>query len=374
MTEEEDRENYIKIIEAQGSINGRFTKICRIDPKGGSGTFSLVFRALDGDTKQEVALKFYDPCKRGFNYRERCFEREAIILNSLKGHKDILQITLPLTQFSRKVIDAGTGISTIEKWAFFATELANSNMLQYIYSEEATPARNLKCFRAMVRGVQRIHNRQICHRDIKPENFFRISKEVIHLGDFGTARILDGSMPALYDDYPYWRGDKRYTAPEQCVSIVDKPDLFYIGDIYSLGAILFEMFTRQLLFPLIFDDTFHQSLAEHFALMPKERRETMLGELVPDIAKGRQLPNISDFNDRVPNCIRNRLERLYHGLAAIDYNKRIKDFGEIFQALNVCETILAKEKYYEEMIRLREIRLENKKKKAERALSRREMK
>jgi serine/threonine protein kinase len=360
VTEEDARENYIKIIEAQSSISGRFTKIYRIDPKGGSGTFSLVFRAFDGEKNQEVALKFYDPYKRGIDYRERCFKREAKILDSLKGQKDILQITLPLTQFPRKVIDAGTGISTIERWEFFATELADSNMMRYTYSNEPTPAKNLRYFRAMVRGVQRIHSRQICHRDIKPENFFRIGKEVIHLGDIGTARVLDGSMPALHEDYIYWRGDKKYTAPEQCVSIVDKPALFYVGDMYSLGAILFEMFTKQLLFPLIFDEGFHQSLAEHFALMPQERREKVLGELVPDIAKERELPNISDFNKNVPKCIKGRLERLYHGLAAIDYNKRTKDFGEIFQALSVCETILAKEKYYEEMLRLRKKWLENK--------------
>lgn len=363
MAEEEDRENYIKIIEAQSSISGRFTKICRVDPKGGCGSFSLVFRAFDEETNQEVALKFYDPCKRGVDYRERCFKREATILGSLKGQKDILQIILPLTQFPRKVIDAGTGISTIERWEFFATELADSNMLKYIYSKEPTPAKNLRYFRAMVRGVQRIHSRQICHRDIKPENFFRIGKEVIQLGDFGTARVLDGSMPALYEDYSSWRGDKRYTAPEQCVSVVDKPNLFYRGDMYSLGAILFEMFTGQLLFPLIFDEKFHQSLAEHFALMPKERREATLGDLVPDIAKGRQLPNISDFNDKVPQCIKGRLEQLCHGLAAIDYSKRTKDLGEVFQALNVCETILAKEKYYEELLRLRKRWLENKIKK-----------
>ncbi len=242
---------------------------------------------------------------------------------------------------------------------FFATELASSDMLKYIYSDEVTPAKNLKYFRTMVRGVQRMHNKQICHRDIKPENFFRIVKKAIHLGDFGTARMLDGSMPALLDDYSFWRGDKRYTAPEQCVSIDDNPTMFYIGDMFSLGAILFEMFTRQLLFPSIFNNAFHQSLSEHFALMRKERRESILKELVPDIARERQLPNISDFNAGVPNCIKYRLERLYHGLAAIDFSKRTRDFGKVFQELSVCETILAREKDYIRMIRLRQSWFEN---------------
>jgi len=370
--EEGHRGNYIRIIEAQDSINGRFTNINRIDAVAGSGTFSLVFKAFDERTKQEVALKFYDPGKRGISYRERCFEREAMILDRLKGEKDILQIIHPMDQFSREVIDAGTKISTVEKLGFFATELAESNMLQYIYSGENTCTSNLEYFRAMVRAVQRIHSKQICHRDIKPENFFRIRKKVIHLGDFGAARILDGSMVALLDDYSGWRGDRRYTAPEQCVSVVDEPSLFYIGDMYSLGAILFEMFTKQVLFPFIFDDGFHLSLAEHFVLIPKERRETMLRELVPDIARERPLPDISDFNESVPNRIRSRLEQLYHGLAAIDYNKRTRNFEEIFQALNVCETTLVKEKYYIDLERLREKWRKNRKEKADRSLSRRE--
>ncbi len=363
MTEENIRENYLRIIEAQESINGRFTKIQRIDPKGGSGSFSLVFRAFDEDTKKKVALKFYDPNKRGVSYRVKCFEREAEILDNLRGQKDILQMIHPLAQFSRQVIDAGTGLVTPDNLVFFTTELESSNMLQYIYSDEVTTARNLQYFRVMVRGVQRIHNRRICHRDIKPENFFRNSKRVVHLGDFGTAKFLDGSMPALDDDYSYWRGDKRYTAPEQCINIVDKPDMFYIGDIYSLGAILFEMFTRQLLFSVIFENDFHNSLAEHFNLMSKGSREMMIRELIPDIAKARQLPNIGDYNNEVPNCIRGRLERLYLGLASIDYTKRTKDFNKIFHELNICEMILAREKDYSRLIRLRQLWLENKLKK-----------
>jgi serine/threonine protein kinase len=360
-----DKENYLRVIEAQASINGRFTQICRIDPRAGNGRFSYIFKALDQNTMQEVALKFYDPLCKGNTYRERCFEREAEILWRLKGKKDILQIVHPLDQFTRQVIDVASGITTPQNLGFFATELADSDMLDYIYSDEVTPSRNLEYFRTMVRSVQRIHNLKICHRDIKPENFFRIKKMVIHLGDFGTARILDGSMPALLDDYTAWRGDKRYTAPEQCVSIPDKPELLYVGDIYSLGAILFEMFTRQLLFPFIFDNIFHESLSEHFAFINKEKREMMLKQLVPDIAKSRQLPNISDFNNEIPDCIKNRIEQLYHGLASIDYNQRIKDFKIIFQELNICEILLTKEKEYMRLIKLRQQWFENRKKKLE---------
>ena len=41
-------------------------------------------------------------------------------------------------------------------------------------------------------------------------------------------------------------------------------------------------------------------------------------------------------------------------------HKRTRDFDEVFQALHVCETVLAKEKQYEEMLRLRKSWLENK--------------
>ena len=124
-----------------------------------------------------------------------------------------------------------------------------------------------------------------------------------------------------------------------------------------------------IVFPFIFDDAFHQSLAEHFALMRKERREMMLRELVPDVAKARQLPNIGDFNAEVPNCIRVRLERLYQGLAAIDYNKRTRDFNKIFRELSVCETILAREKDYIRMIRFRQLWFENRKRKKDKRAS-----
>ena len=363
-----ERDNYIRIIEAQPSINGRFTRIRRIDQRAGMGNFSIVFKAFDSETKQDVALKFYNPLCRGDGYRKKCFEREANVLEKLKGQKDVLQLVQPLGYFTRPVVDVGTGITTNEDLAFIATELATSNMWHYIYSDGVVAGKNLKYFRIMVRAVQRVHGNGICHRDIKPENYFIIGKDNIHLGDYGTAKSLDGTMPPLLEDYRYWRGDKRYTAPEQCANIAEKPEIVYIGDIYSLGAILFEMFTKQLLSPIIFDSDFHQSLSEHFDHVPLERREIMIRQLIPDIARTRKLPNISDYNKDVPISIRSRLEALYHGLTCLDYTRRTRDFKQIFREINLWETILTKEKDYIRMIQLRRKWFDNRKKNLEEKL------
>jgi serine/threonine protein kinase len=349
------RENYLRIIEAQPNILGRFVNIRRINIDGGDGNFSLVFKAKDTTTNKEVAIKFYNPLKRGETYRERCFEREPDILTKLKGQRDILQLVAPMSKFERLITDVNTGITIPDILPFFVTELANSNMMQYIYSEDANAIQNLRYFRAMCRSIQRIHKAHICHRDIKPENFFRLGRNHIRLGDFGTARILDGNIAPMQEDYLGWRGDRRYTAPEQCVTIPNNPGLFYLGDMYSLGAILFEMNTRQLLFPFIFDNNFHDSFSQHFILIQPEQREEILRALVPDIAKNKRLPSINDFDNMVPKTIANRIDKLYQGLCDLDFAKRLRNFSYIFQELNACENILTNELAY---IRLIEIRKE----------------
>lgn len=349
------RESYIRIIEAQPSINGRFTNVRKIDETAGCGNFSLVFNAFDEKTRREVALKFYNPLRRGDTYRENCFYRESEILERLQGQKDILQIVCPKEEFIRMTTDSNTGISTQDILLFFVTELAHTNILNYIYTDEVAPLQKLFCFRAMCRAVQRIHSKYICHRDIKPENYFIMKSKEICLGDFGTARVLDGSIPPLKQDYYGWRGDKRYTAPEQCVDMPNNTPLFYLGDMYSLGAILFEMFTKQPLFIFVFSDSFHADLSLHFRFIAPENRETILRGLVPSIAQARSLPNIWDFDITIPNSIRERVNRLYKGLCCLDYRNRLNNFVEIFHQISICEHILEKEKEYNRFIKLRRI-------------------
>lgn len=356
-----ERENHIRLIEAQHLINGRFTDVRRIDPRAGDGNFSLVFKALDNSTNRKVALKFFNPLCMNDEYRARCFDRESEILLILQGQRDILQLVEPRTELRLRLTENVSGIPVQISYLFLTTELADSNILHYIYADEVTSTRSLQFFRAMCRAVQRIHTRSICHRDIKPENFFRIGRHEVHLGDFGTARILDDSIPPLSVDYFSFRGDKRYTAPEQCVFVDDTTSLFKNGDMYSLGAVLFEMFTKQPLYQLIFSDRFHFDLSQHFEFISPENREIVYNSIMPDIVRSRSLPNIDDFDSPIPACIKVRLDRLYKQLACLDYKYRTSDFSTVFHQINMCTGILEKETAYMRMVEFRRKRQKERK-------------
>jgi hypothetical protein len=64
MADNKDRESLLRIVERRSELDGRFTNIQRVGEFGGTGNFSLLFRAQDKVSGKEVALKFYDPLRR----------------------------------------------------------------------------------------------------------------------------------------------------------------------------------------------------------------------------------------------------------------------------------------------------------------------
>jgi len=346
------RESYISIIERQSSVNGRYENINRISPSAGDGNFSLVFKADDKVGKKKVALKFYNPLERD-EYRERCFDRESRILEKLRGQRDILQLVEPRSELTIELVDQATSIPLIIKLPFLVTDLAMSNVKHYIYDEATQSIKSLLYFRSMCRAVQRIHAAQICHRDLKPDNFFMVEHGNVCLGDFGSARPLDGAEPAILTKYYFWRGDRRYTAPEMFAAMDENVNLFYYADMFSLGAILFEMFTKNNLLTLVFDAGYQLELLQTFQLIPETRRHQMFSELVGEIAKRRRLPDIDDFNNPIPKSIQTRLNSLYKGLAHLDYRHRIDSFQVVFTEVDRCINVLRNEDWYQRLAELR---------------------
>jgi len=360
-TEPNLREVFISIIEqhsANTGINGRYHNATRIDNDAGQGKFSLVFKASDIKTGNWVALKFFNPIKNDDLYRRLCFCRESEILQLLCGQPNIIKLVEARSQCVIS-IPLPTGQNFPLQLEFIAMELAHSNVKQYIYEGKPNVLKSLVYFREMCKAVQRVHANQIRHRDLKLDQFFIIGRGNISLGDFGSARFFGGSALPLSDTYPapFWRGETFYTAPEMFGLVTEDSESFRRADIYCLGAILFEMFAKQQLYPYVFNERFNSQILQimHYGATGSLLVGESLAQTVRELVRDVRLPEIYDFNNDVPLVIRERLNRLCKGMANLDHNKRKCDFQDVFSEINRCIEVLQNRRKYERWIELRKL-------------------
>lgn len=88
-------------------------------------------------------------------------------------------------------------------------------------------------------AIKFIHNHpdHIIHRDLKPENVLIDDNNTLVLTDFGIAHFED----SIETKYREWLGNRRYAAPEQLAT----DEVTTACDIYALGRIMNELFTKQ---------------------------------------------------------------------------------------------------------------------------------
>ena len=88
-------------------------------------------------------------------------------------------------------------------------------------------------------AVKFIHKKGVLHRDIKPENILIEGNELV-LADFGIAHFKDHHHTKKND----WLANRNYMAPEQKLKNNAK-NIYKAADIYALGLIINECFTKQ---------------------------------------------------------------------------------------------------------------------------------
>lgn len=350
----DNRKLYLQLIESETVINGRFTNLRRLDPQGGNGCFSLMFYASDKITNKEVVLKFYNPdCNTNVDRQQR-FQREGLILKRLEGQPNILQSYDDITPL---VITLSHSTGPIPfSFQFIPLEKALGSIEQYIYGIDKNPIQCLLYFKEMCKSIARIHSKDICHRDIKPSNFLIFENSIVKIGDFGTAKFLDGSMSDIRNNYQIPVGDVRYCSPEIFCGLGIGDSIAYCSDVFALGAILFEIFTQKVLTENIYNgnqrllNNMMKLKAKVQASPEKERVKCCISETDSTITQ-RDFPDIFSFNDFVPKSIKNELNVLYRSLIDPNIGRRLKDFKAIHRRTDICLFVLRHEKHYQEYIR-----------------------
>lgn len=193
----------------------------------GTGGMARVYRAFDRVLKREVAIKMLaEGALTELSSLER-FRREARAAAGLT-HPNIVAI-----------FDWGeTGGA-----AFMVMELIpGTNLKQLIRERGPLPEREALDIAAQVAAALQVaHEHGIIHRDVKPQNILVEPDGQVKMTDFGIARAAGLTQLTATDAIA---GSPYYLSPEQA----QRATVDHRTDIYSLGAVLYEMLTGSELF------------------------------------------------------------------------------------------------------------------------------
>ncbi len=121
---------------------------------------------------------------------------------------------------------------------YFSMKLIEGgNLARQVASVGEFPRKGITILSAVARAVHFAHQRGILHRDLKPANILLDAKDVPMVSDFGLAKRVEGGAVTCSGAIV---GTPSYMAPEQARA---EKGLSTAVDVYSLGAILFEILT-----------------------------------------------------------------------------------------------------------------------------------
>jgi len=273
------------------SIGSTFAGRYQIIEELGRGGMGNVYKALDKELGEKVALKLLKP---EIASDDRMIER---FRNELK--------------FARKITHKNVcrmfDLSKTEKTPYITMEYVSGEDLKSSLRRMGPLHVGKAIFIAkqVCEGLGEAHKLGVIHRDLKPQNIMIDKQGYAHIMDFGIARSTKAKGVTTSG---MMIGTPDYMSPEQ----VEGKDVDQRSDIYAMGVILFEMVTGTTPFH---GDTAITIALKHTREKPRDPRE---------------------LNDQIPV----ELSRLILKCMEKDKAKRYQKTEELFEVLDKIEQFI----------------------------------
>jgi len=192
----------------------------------GRGSTGTVYLSHDAYYGRDVAIKVYNMDTGGDEDRahtaRKMFLQEAHLVGMLQ-HPNILPIYDAGEENGHCyiVMEHVHGARTLAAYCRSDNLLRVDDVVEIVY----------KCAKAL----HYAHSRGVIHRDIKPSNIMLTQDSDVRIIDFGIALVADSDISRIEGI----AGSPSYMSPEQVQSL----DLTNRSDLYSLGAVMYELLT-----------------------------------------------------------------------------------------------------------------------------------
>jgi len=229
-----------------------------------------VYRARDSRLERDVAVKVLPAAGAADEAVRKRFRKEALALSKL-NHPNIATIF---------------DFNTLDGVDFLVMELVEGEALSSRIGGRALAEKDLAALGGHIAAaLEEAHEHGVVHRDLKPANIVVTPKNVPKVLDFGLAKLMrdpaQGDMTASVTATPAAAGTLPYMAPEQ----LQGEEAGTRSDIYSLGAVLYEMATGQRPFHDALPTRLINAILHEPPVAPRARNERVSPELERIILK-----------------------------------------------------------------------------------------
>jgi serine/threonine protein kinase/Flp pilus assembly protein TadD len=262
-------------IPAKGLTTGTtFASRYEVIGELGKGGMGRVYRALDKEINEEVALKLLKPEIASDESTVERFRNELKFARKI-AHKNVCKMY---------------HIAKEEETPYITMEYVPGEDLKSLVKRKGKLAEEeaISIAKQACEGLVEAHELGVVHRDLKPQNIMIDEKGRVRIMDFGIARSVEAPGVTVTG---MMIGTPDYISPEQA----EGEEADQRSDIYSLGVVLFELVTGRVPFK---GDTALSVALKHKSKIPPDPKK-----LNPEVSE--------DMSRLILICMEKERERRY---------------------------------------------------------------